>query len=703
MEWVTDLWEGRYLAVGCMALFLAAGALLTWRATPMYQSEALLQIQGKKPLSSDPAFAKMEGLFSETGDAAAEVEILKSDLILGRTVKTLGLDISAEPKRLPLFGAALGRHQDDPPRIKVELLQIPDRLLGKTFRVTVLPDGSFQWHSPSRGLLASGKPGEPLSAVLNGEIIKLTVQALSAKSGQDFLVVRRPLPSAIGDLRARFEAAERGKLTNVIGLSYKDTSPSACIEVLNALVNQYIQYKIERKSGDANQTRALLEEKIVPLKAQLDAAELRLNQFRSRYGSVDLTREAETLLLQTASLGTQISSLEQKKQEALRIYRENSDVVATINKQIQKLKDEGGQITARIHGLPGTQQEVVRLSREVQVNTDLYTALLNNIQQLQIAGAGEVSNVAVVDQATANPEPIGPKPSLILAFCGTLGVSVGIGLTMLRQLLRRGIRDHRLIESDLGIPVLVTIPHSRDQEKHSAALRSGQEGTHLLAVQSPDDLAIESLRSLRTSLLFTLKDELPRTLMVTGASPSVGKSFVCANLAIMFAQTGARVLLVDSDLRRGNLHRYFGLKSRLDGLSNVLSSRTDWKQAARPTEFPCLDLMSTGIIPPDSAQLLLSPRFGNFVAEASLAYDYVIFDSPPLLPVTDAAIIGSFVSTVLLVAKYGQHPLEELRACRQRVEDHGFRFGGCIFNDIEPTGLGYGYQDYRYAYHYKYK
>jgi tyrosine-protein kinase Etk/Wzc len=300
---------------------------------------------------------------------------------------------------------------------------------------------------------------------------------------------------------------------------------------------------------------------------------------------------------------------------------------------------------------------------------------------------------------------------------------MGIGLTMLRQMLRTGIRDHRIIESTLGIPVLVTIPHSQDQKKQSLGTAKGKdqahapeapglgepaagtskEGMHLLAVRHPDDLAIESLRSLRTTLLFALQDPRKRAIMVTSPSPSVGKSFLCANLAVLLVQTGSRVLLIDADLRRGHLHRHFWLKSRLGGLSDVLAGRSEWKSLAHHTEFEGLDLMSTGVFPADPSQLLLSKHFNAFVAEAMAAYDYVIFDVPPLLPVSDAMIIGSVVGTTLLMTRFGQHSLDELRACQQRLEDHHIVLSGCIFNDVMPMGLGYGYQDYRYAYHYQYK
>jgi len=702
-EWLGDLWDARYIILACTALAMVAGGIIVWRTPPVYQAEGLLQLHEKKALATDPAFTKIGGLFSEPSDAQVEIEILKSDLVLGRAVKALGMDISAQPKLLPVIGAALARSRNDIPRMEIDTLQVPDNLVGKTFHVTALPGGLVRWSSPTLATLATGKPMDMLYGLVAGEVCKLKVRSLSANPGQEFLVSRTSPATAIDSLRRRFDATERGKETNVIGLSFKGPSPVRSAEVLNTIVTQYVQYKFEKKAGEANQTRAMLLAKLGPLKTELDASESRLNQYRSQYGSVDLPKEAENLLLRSTSLSAEITALEQKKQDALRTFTPKSDVVTTLNEQIQRLRDEAGQVGGKVHALPGTQQEVVRLSRTVELNTELYTSLLNDIQQLQITSSGDVGNLAVVDPATVDPEPVGPKPVLMMSFYTCLGAAVGIGLAMVLQLLRRGIQDHRIIESKLGLPVLVTIPHSRDQEKHSRSLNRSKKGSHLLAIQNPDDLAIESLRSLRTTLMFTLKDAKSHTVMITGPSPGIGKSFICVNLAIMVAQTGARVLLVDADLRRGNQHRYFGRTDRQGGLAEVLAGRAEWKTVATPTEFAGLDLMSTGLIPADSSQLLLSPRFSSFVTGASAAYDYVLFDAPPLLPVTDATIIGSNVGTVLLVAKFGQHTLDEIRTCQQRLEDHGIYLDGCIFNDILPTGLGYGDQDYRYAYHYKYK
>jgi tyrosine-protein kinase Etk/Wzc len=286
---------------------------------------------------------------------------------------------------------------------------------------------------------------------------------------------------------------------------------------------------------------------------------------------------------------------------------------------------------------------------------------------------------------------------LFVAF----GIGAGVGLTMLRMLLHRGVKDPHVIEQKLGLPVYVTIPHSEAQDAQSRSIKAHLQGTHLLAHSHPDDIAIESLRSLRTTLHFSLADAPNRVIVFAGPSPGIGKSFVSANFAAVLAQGGGKVLLVDGDMRKGTLHHYFGVKSRKNGLSEVLAGQRPWEEVVHRTAVPGLEVMFSGMVPPNPSELLMKDRFAAFVAEVSEAYTYVIFDAPPMMAVTDALILGAKAGTFLLLAKFGQHPLDEIRTCQARCEDIGIHISGCVFNDIRLSELSDRY--YRYGYHYHYK
>jgi tyrosine-protein kinase Etk/Wzc len=564
-----------------------------------------------------------------------------------------------------------------------------------------------------KSILAAGQSGGLISMKYGQDDISLKVQRLNAKPGQVFTISRQPMADAIFELQHELDLSEKGKLTNVIGVTLDYSNPVQAANILNEIINQYFRYKVERKTGEASKALTLIQDQMPALKRRLDDAENRLNYFRSASGTVDISREGELMLQRSSSLLSQISALKQKKEELLRTYQEDSDVVSTLSTQIRKLQDEARQIDSRLRILPGNQQEVIRLTRDVQVNTELYTSLLNNYKQLQFAVAGDIGHVAVIDSAVPNMVPIRPN-KLIWVFLFTLvGFLAGGVLTVIRRSLRKGIEDHQIIESSLDLPVLVTVPHSKSQEGQDRSLQSRKDGLHLLALREPDDLAIESLRSLRTMLYFSTQDAVNNVIMITGPAPNIGKSFISANLAAILIQAKSKVLLVDADLRRGNLHHYFGLKNRLGGLSDILMGRSDWEsvvcklqdqaEVAASDGLQGLHLIKTGILPPDPSELLMNERFSKFISNISEVYDYVLIDVPPMLAVTDASIIGAKAGTALMVAKYGQHTLDELRTCQNRFEALNVEIKGCIFNDVRPSGFGYGYNEYKYAYHYKYK
>ncbi|HJV48206.1 MAG TPA: polysaccharide biosynthesis tyrosine autokinase [Geothrix sp.] len=722
-DWLLNLWIGRYVILTSVVIAVLFGAFYAWRTTPIYQAEAMLQIEPPKPVrESDAAFARMGNLFSAPSDALTEIEIIGSNMVLGSTVNALNLDVVSSPVLFPVIGEAMLRGKPDAPLAEVETFEIPDYMRGLEFQLVALPDGSFTWSTPAESPttarkpgatfpanapLATGKPGELLEGTYGGETLKLQLRRLIAKPGQVFRLTRRPMLAVITDLRNDLEAAEKGasqpsRATNLLALTLRQGNPFKAADVLNEIMKQYVLQNTERKSEEIAKALKLLQQQIPEVHARLEAAENRLNHFRTQTGAVDIPREADLALQQSSSLAGQISALRQKKEELRRIYQENSDVVSTVNAQIAKLEAEAATVNQKVKALPGAQQEMVRLSRDVQVSTELYTALLNNIQQLQITRAGEGNNTRIVDFAMPSLKPIKPKKEMLLATFFVIGLFVGVGIVLAQRTLQKGIEDHRIIETKLGLPVFVTIPHTKAQRHHNKALAERHSGSHLLALHEPEDLATESLRSLRTTLNFSMGPAGSRSIMFTGPSPKIGKSFVSSNFSVVLAQAGLRVLLVDGDMRRGDLHKYFGLRNRLGGLSEAIAGLTSWKSVVHHTEVAGLDMMSTGEIPSNPAELLMSPGFEAFLKDASTEYDYIIIDAPPLLPVTDATIIGAKVDTVLLVAKFGQHSLNELRTCQSRVESSGLPLKGCVFNDLVSTGLGYFDQQYRYAYHYKY-
>jgi tyrosine-protein kinase Etk/Wzc len=330
----------------------------------------------------------------------------------------------------------------------------------------------------------------------------------------------------------------------------------------------------------------------------------------------------------------------------------------------------------------------------------LYTSLLNTAQELRVVKAGTVGNVRVIDYAVMPTFPVSPNKSRIMALSLLLGGFLGVALAFARKALQAGVDDPDLIEKHLDIPVYATITHSRRQDRLIKDLEAKKAKRAILAVKAPDDPAIESLRNLRTALHFGMMNVKNNCVMIAGPGPTVGKSFVSVNLAAVLASNDKKVLLIDGDLRRGHLHEYLGIE-RANGLSDFISGDIPIGEVLHETTVPGLTLIPTGTIPPNPAELLLHQRFTNCLTVLMSRYDHIIIDSPPILAVTDATIIGQMVGGTLMVLKAGTHPMREIEQAAKRLRQANVNLRGILFNDIKLGGGRYGAGKYNYQYAYK--
>jgi tyrosine-protein kinase Etk/Wzc len=426
---------------------------------------------------------------------------------------------------------------------------------------------------------------------------------------------------------------------------------------------------------------------------------VRFNEYRTRTGSVDITKEGELLLQQGVMVESSLLELQQKRKALLGLLTAEHPSVQVLDKQITALQAQRGVFVGRVDSLPKTQQELVRLTRDLQVNQELYTQLLNNAQQLKVVRAGTVGNVRIIDFAQPTLRPIAPKKRLIVVLALLLGGMTGMGFVLLRQAFRGGVKDAQQIEGKTGVSVLVTIPTSQAQEKLMKKLRKKGGDLAVLAHLDPADTAIESLRSLRTSLHFALVGASNHLLMVTGPGPGVGKTFLSLNLAALLASTGERVLLIDADMRRGYINECFGA-ARKHGLSELIADGLEASSVIRATGLVNFDYIATGEFPPNPAELLLHPRFELLLRDMEAKYDHVIIDSPPVMAVTDAAIIGRHAGATLLVALFNQTQMREIEVSLKRLGQAGVAVKGILLNRVAGANSGYGY---KYAYAYKYE
>ncbi|HBI2407809.1 TPA: polysaccharide biosynthesis tyrosine autokinase [Acinetobacter baumannii] len=685
-------------------------ALLYLRVTPdTYSVDALVQVEDSKGASA-ALLGDLSQMIEQKSPAQAEIEILKSRLVLGSVIKDLHLNIQVSSTENTLTHRLLS-DADYKTEYTTKSVIFKDGLKSFDIRQFEIP----AYYLDKNLLLDFDKQSLRLTDPVTEEVI-LTVPlnqvnhvagphglwkvAIFTKDQFDatYNIKSLSLPIAVNAISANYAVAERGKLTGVLGLNYQGQDKEHITKVLNAILATYSAQNIERRSAESAQTLKFLDEQLPDLKKQLDDAERQFNKFRQQYNTVDVTKESELYLTQSITLETKKAELEQKQAEMAAKYTAEHPAMREINGQLAAINKQIGELNSTLKQLPDVQRQYLQLYREVEVKTQLYTALLNSYQQLRIAKAGEIGNVRIVDTAVEPVEPIKPKKLLVLILSVFVGGFIGALIALLRNMLRTGIKDSGQIENEMDLPVYATVPRSPIQESRIKILKK-KKSIPILAVKNSDDIAIESLRSIRTAIHFALANAKNNIIMIAGPSPEVGKTFISTNLATIFAQGNKRVLLIDADMRRGYMHKYFDVDVK-PGLSELLSGQADLQKVLHKTQVANLDVITRGKSPTNPSEILSSNQFKELLEQLQSQYDHIIIDTPPVLAVTDGIIISQYTGVNLIVARYAKSQMKELELTVNRFEQAGVKVNGFILNDIQRASAGYGY-GYNYAYAYK--
>lgn len=693
----------------CVILSLVC-ALLYLRTTPdTYQVDALVQVEENKGASA-ALLGDLSDMIEQKSPAQAEIEILKSRLVLGTVIDRLNLNIRIHGTEDSFWSRLLNKHEydseysgksvlfkDNQKSFDVRSFDIPDYYRDKNLLLS-FAEGQYRLTDSATEQVVFSAPLNQTSQ-LQSEYGLWKVGIYSQDSfDSTYLIQKQSLPAAVRSLLANYSVAEKGKMTGVLGLNYQGTDKQHITQVLNAILAAYSQQNIERRSAETAQTLKFLEDQLPELKQQLDVAEREFNRFRQQYNTVDVTKESELYLTQSVTLETQKAGLEQKVAEASAKYTAEHPIMQQMNAQLSAINKKINELDGTLRRLPELQRQYLQLFREVEVKQQLYTGLLNSYQQLRIAKAGEIGNVRIVDTAVEPIKPIKPKKLQILILSIFLGGFLGTLLALLRNMLRSGVKDSTQIENELDLPVYATVPRSPIQESRIKLLKK-KKNIPILAVKNSDDIAIESLRSMRTAIHFALSSAKNNIIMVSGPAPEVGKSFISTNLATILAQSQKRVLIIDADLRRGYLHKYFNQQAQL-GLAEYLNGQTELSQVIKATEVSGLDVIARGKSPANPSELLSTTQFATMLNQLSEQYDHILIDTPPILAVTDGIIISQHAGVNLVIARYAKTQMKELELTINRFEQAGVKVNGIILNDIQRSSAGYGY-GYNYSYAYK--
>lgn len=691
--------DHRKLIVSVTSLFTLLALLYAIFATPIYQADALIQVEQKQANAILSNLSQM--LPNSQPQSAPEITLLGSRMILGKTVDDLNLQIRAKQDYFPVFGRGLARLLGEKPNnISISRLYIKNSEGDEVpeIKLTVLDERNYKLDVGD--LVLKGKTG----SLLEKDGIALLVDKIEATPGTTFSIKYVSRLKAISDLQEALEVADQGKNTGMLGISLTGDNPVLIEKIVDSISNNYLAQNIARQAAQDAKSLDFLNKQLPQVRSDLDLAEDKLNKYRQQNDSVDLSLEAKSVLDQIVNVDNQLNELTFRESEISQLYTKEHPTYKALLEKRKTLQDEKAKLNKRVANMPGTQQEILRLSRDVESGRAVYMQLLNRQQELSISKSSAIGNVRIIDNAVTEIKPVKPKKILIVLIGIVFGGIVSIGLVLLRVFLRKGIESPEQLE-EVGCNVYASIPVAEaytkiTEQSKKWSRKENKINQGFLAVDNPADLAIEAIRGLRTSLHFAMMESRNNVLMISGASPNAGKTFVSSNLSAVIAQTGKKVIFIDTDMRKGYTHKLFNV-SNDNGLSDILSGKISIEKSIKKISSAGFDYISRGMAPPNPAELLMHKRFAELINWASENYDIVVLDTPPILAVTDPAVIGHYAGTTLLVARFELNTVKEIEVSIKRFENTGIQVKGCILNGVVKKAssyYGYGYSHYGYSY-----
>ncbi|CAB3760271.1 polysaccharide biosynthesis tyrosine autokinase [Paraburkholderia solisilvae] len=688
--------------IACVsAAVLVLGASYALLASPKYRADAIVQVDDSTSLVNDK-LGDLAALFDGKATTEAEIELIRSRQVVEYAVHTLHLDIDARPRYVPLIGTWFARRAT-PGRpgaplwglrrfawggevLRVAQFDVPPALYDQRFTLRAGAGGAYTLIDPDGAVVATGKTGDTVNGQTQAGPVRLVVDAFVAHEGTEFTLARASRQLTTEALQNALDVKEKARQSGVISIVLEGKDSERTAQTVNTIAQRYVQRNVDQKSTQAQQMLDFLDLQMPRLRADLDHAEQRYNAFRNQHGTVDLEEETRLLLRSIVDGKEKMLVLQQQRDELAPRFAPGHPSLVALDAQLAGLRREQSSLEQQVKALPDMQQVALGLQRDVEVNTELYTKLMDSAQQLRVLRAGQQGNARIVDFAVVAEQPVKPRKALVIGAAALLGLALGVSAAFVRRSLTRGLEHARDIELVAGVPVYASISHSARQAKLQRAARGALA---VLAVNAPQDIAVEGIRSLRTALQFRMGgDAINNVVMVTGPRPGVGKSFLSLNLAAVLAAADKRVLLIDADLRRGSLDAYVGI-ARVPGLADLLAGAPAHSIVQRAVA-PGLDVLSRGTSTATPAELLMAERFTQAIEQFSREYDVVIIDTPPVLAVTDSMLIGKHAGTTLLAMRHGRHSAAELRHAMRLLGSAGVTVSGIVLSDVPQRATAYG-------------
>ena len=690
----------KIIASGGVGLLLALVYVLV--ASPVYEANALVQIETNK---QNNILGDAQALLGGGGGSKsdAEINLARSRMVLGRTVDEVKSDVVIAYKQMPIIGPVFSSKEVKAEEaLKINVFSVPDDLYNKNLELVYQGNKKFTLIIPEIKKLPEVRVDGEVGKLLSYNGLLFNLQSITAESGDGFTITKLSKLKAIDTIKDGLSIGDVGKDTGILTFNFVGTDKEKIQLLLNSVIKNYEHQNKEFEVLSAGRSLEFIDKQLPVTKDSLRQAEDLLNEFRHKNATLDLSLEAQSVMQNLTKIEAELTTVDTKEAEISELFTKDHPNYQALIEQKKVLQKAKADLVKRVASMPQLQQDVIRLTRDVEIEQQVYMQLLNKQQEFSIMKASNAGRVRIVDAAVTFEEPIKPKKSLIILMLTAGFAALAALYFIIKSLFNRAIEGTEAFAS-LGVDVLASIPLSLVQKsKDGLFLKTRTEKNartdFLLAQNLPTDPAVEAIRALRTSLYFTLMEAKNNVLMVSGATSGVGKSFVSTNLAVVMAQSAKKVLLVDSDMRKGYVHEMLHQPIG-SGLSDVLSGVMSFNEAIRTTEIEGLDFVSRGEVPVNPAELLMKANLETLLAEVSGRYDYVILDAPPIMAVTDAAILGQQAGTAIIVARYGLTTEQDIENCVVRFANSNVVVKGAILNGVEKSANNYyAYEAYNSYY-----
>jgi tyrosine-protein kinase Etk/Wzc len=709
------LLEHAGLVLITFAAVLALGVAFVVFSTPVYRVDALLQMEERAPNAPTSTQKAPGALEAPYLPVLGEMEILRSRELLVSAIAASRADVDIRvDNRFPLIGDWFARRFDKTAvggvapaplgldsfawggeSLDLAKFDVPAHLYGEEFMIESRGD-SWALYDMDRRFSFEGGFGKdtPLNFGANQAGV-IRIDGIAGRPGTRFNVVRNDRAAIFADLQRELRILEPARQAGVVRLSIDTEDPQRSTALLNELMRGYLDRSVQVRTGDAERSLAFLNKQLPIVKSGLEKAEDELSAFRSRTQSVNLDQQSESAFAQVLQLERTRVELDLKQRELSERFGAQHPQMQMIRQQLATVNGRLGTLTNSFSALPRNQRDMVRLEREVNTQAALYTSMLNTMQELKVARAGMVGNARVVDPPRPSGRPVKPKPLIVMSIAAGIGVAASIAAALLAGMFRPTIREADEIETGTGLNTVVTVPESAKQRRLPRSGFFGSRTSPLLTLSSPDEPAVESLRSFRMRLTRDHAEPLSKAILITSATAGAGKTFVAANLAALLSSAGRRVLLIEADMRHPRLHTYFGTP-RSPGLADLLAGNATFDQVVHRDVLPRVDLLMPGKPKENPGDLLSSGRLRELLDVIGDDYDHAVFDSVPILPAGDSLAIAQLPVSTFLVARAEHSTLSEIQEATRRLEGVKADIRGVVFNGAKRMRISHvRYYSYR--------